>query len=306
MLPPNVRRAVTSPRQRGRRQEASRVSTGSSPPPEVIRGPPRARNAPPHNKPLRANITIASLNIHGGGTVQTREKWQHVNQLLRDRKVGILAVQETHLREDTVHSLHAQFHQRLHIINSSDPEHPNAMGVAVVLNKSYVAWKDAITHVLVPGRAILVSVPWHKESIINVLAVYAPNRESENASFWDTLKQKWAANEFPAPDVLLGDFNCVEADIDRLPLRQNAPAAAAALEEFKSDIGLLDGWRQENPSTLAYTWADSAGQRSRLDRIYVSDAVLRCSREWLLRRVAFTTDHCLVSMNFSNPGAPYI
>jgi hypothetical protein len=88
------------------------------------------------------------------------------------------------------------------------------MGVAIILNKSYVAWKDAVTHVLIPGRAMLVSVPWHKESIINVLAVYAPNRESENAVFWDTLKNKWIAGEFPSPDVLLGDFNCVEADMD--------------------------------------------------------------------------------------------
>ena len=304
-MPPHIGQAAILPRRNGRRPVRPRASAGNrnqrdvtrpAPPPPTLQG----------KKTLRANITIASLNINGGGTLQTRDKWQHVDQLLRNKRIGILAVQETHLRDDTIVSLHAQFHQRLHIINSSDPEHPNAMGVAIVLNKSYVAWKEAITHEIIPGRAILVSVPWHKDSIINVLAIYAPNREGDNAAFWDVLREKWNRNEFPNPDVLLGDFNCVEANIDRLPLRQNAPAAAKALEEFKSEIGLLDGWRQENPGTLAYTWADTSSRRSRLDRIYVNEEILKCSREWLIRKVAFTTDHSLVSVNFSNPGAPYI
>jgi len=180
------------------------------------------------------------------------------------------------------------------------------MGVAIVLNKSLVAWKETTIYELIPGRALLVSVPWHKESIINVLAVYAPNRETENANFWNTLKDKWITSQFPKPDVLLGDFNCVEADIDRFPLCQNAPIAARALEELKSEIGLMDGWRQENPHKFAYSWSDTSGRRSRLDRIYVSEEILRCSREWLIGRTALTTDHRLVSVNFSNPGAPYI
>lgn len=255
---------------------------------------------------MRANITIASLNINGGGAPQTREKWQHVDQLLRDKRVGILAIQETHLRDETVASLHEQFHRRLHVINSSVPERPNAMGVAIVLNKNLVAWKEATAYVLVPGRAILVSVPWYKDCIINVMAVYAPNRESENADFWDLLRRKWLTNAFPKPDVLLGDFNCVEANIDRLPLSQNAPTAARALEELKSEMGLMDGWRQENPNKLDYSWSDGAGRRSRLDRIYVTEEVLACSRDWLIKKAAFTTDHSLVSVNFSNPGAPYI
>ena len=180
------------------------------------------------------------------------------------------------------------------------------MGVALVLNKNLVAWKEAVTYVLVPSQAILVSVTWYKESIINVLAIHAPNRESENASFWELLKNMWLMNEYPNLDVLLGDFNCVEADIDCLPLNQNAPTAARALEEYKSEIGVMDGWRQENPQKLAYTWSDSSGRRLRLDRIYVTKDVLKCNHEWLIKKAAFTTDHSLVSVNFSNPSAPHI
>ena len=304
-IPPNATQAIITPRQNGRRPRPARRAVGGE---QRTEGPtPRPQHLVTRgNKTLRASITIASLNINGGGTVQTRENWQGVDQMLRNNKIGILAVQETHLREDTIDSLHAQFHQRLHIINSSVPECPNAMGVAIVLNKSYVAWREATTHILVPGRAISVSVPWHKESIINVLAVYTPNRESDNADFWKSLREKWLAGQYPKPDVFLGDFNCVEADIDRLPLKQNAPAAAGALEEFKSELGLMDGWRQENPNKLAYSWSDRMGRRSRLDRIYVTEQILMCSREWAIKKAALSTDHNLVSVNFSNPGAPYI
>ena len=295
-LPQGVERAVIEPRQRGRRTRASVGPSNMGQSTQSGRILNVAQTSA--RKTMRANITIATLNINGGGTLQTREKWQHIDQLLRNKRVGILAVQETHLREETIDSLHGQFHQRLHIINSSVPEQPNAMGVAIVLNKNLVAWREATTYVLVPGHAILVSVPWYKDSIINVLAVYVPNRESENA--------KWLANKFPKPDILLGDFNCVEANIDRLPLSQNAPAAARALEELKSEIGLMDGWRQEYPDKLDYSWSDRAGRRSRLDRIYVTEEVLKCSRDWLIKKAAFTTDHSLVSVNFSNPGAPYI
>lgn len=138
------------------------------------------------------------------------------------------------------------------------------------------------------------------------MAIYAPNHESESASFWDLLRGKWLTNEFPKPDVLLGDFNCVEANIDRLPLSQNAPTPARVLEELKSEMGLMDGWQHENPDKLDYSWSDRAGRRLRLDRIYVSEEVLVCSREWLIKKAAFTMDHSLISVNFSNPGTPYI
>ena len=246
-MPHGVRHAVTEPRQNGRcvgaavglrrdtnqnNMDAGRMPTGMG-----------QTNTVPGCKTLRANIMIASLNINRGGMSQTRAKWQHIDQLLRNKKIGILAVQETHLCDPVIDSLHAKFHQRVHIINSSVPEHPNTMGVAIVLNKNLVAWKEAVTYELVPGLAILVSVPWYKDSKINMLAIYMLNQEAENKIFWDLLKEKWLTNDYPKPDVLLGDFNCVEADINCLPLNQNALAAAKALEEYKLEIGMVDGWR---------------------------------------------------------------
>ena len=127
-----VRHVVTVPLQRGRCAETvtrprntGQESSGAS----SSKTQTRAKQG---QKTLRANITIATLNINGGGTSQTRDNWQHIDQLLRNKWIGILAVQETHLHDPIVDSLHAQFYQRMHIINSSVPKQPNMMGVAVV------------------------------------------------------------------------------------------------------------------------------------------------------------------------------
>jgi len=113
-IPQRVEHAVAEPRQRGR--HARVVSTPRNTDRVVASG--IQTHTELGRKTLRANIMISTLNINGGGTLQTRDKWQHVDQLLRNKKVGILAVQETHLQDSAVDSLHTQFHQCLHIINS--------------------------------------------------------------------------------------------------------------------------------------------------------------------------------------------
>jgi hypothetical protein len=58
--------------------------------------PARNTSRPQHGKRTKATLKIASLNMRGRGT----DKWNHINQLIRDNKIGILAIQETHLDDD--------------------------------------------------------------------------------------------------------------------------------------------------------------------------------------------------------------
>ena len=92
------------------------------------------------------------LNIQGGGSAVTQEKWAHINQIMRDKKIAVLAVQETHLDETTVNSLNSLFHIRLRVCNSEDPLHPSTgKGVALVLNKGLTQWREAIVINIIPG-----------------------------------------------------------------------------------------------------------------------------------------------------------
>lgn len=286
-------------------------SQGTSPTP-VITTQPEPGSSTPQNQPkgektTRAAIKIASLNIRGGGSLGTTDKWQHINQLMRDKRIGILAIQETHLSDEQIGSLHKQFPQRVHILNSRDPEHPNAKGVAFILNKQLTSWKEANCQVIIPGRALLLTVPWHGASNLTILAVYAPNLPYENEAFWNDITIEFCENNLPPPDIVLGDFNLVEESIDRLPAHTDNERATSSLADFKSFFHLLDGWRQHNPTDLAYTYLQKAtGVQSRIDRMYGTDAILKNSREWTIQNTTLLTDHKLISMQFFDPGAPFI
>jgi hypothetical protein len=88
------------------------------------------------------------------------DKWLHINQIIREKRIAVLAVQETHLTKSEEDNLNEIFQTNLHIISSIDPERPNVAGVAIVLNKKLTASKDIITHKIKPGRALLVTIPW--------------------------------------------------------------------------------------------------------------------------------------------------
>ncbi|KAH6918850.1 Endonuclease/exonuclease/phosphatase [Coprinopsis sp. MPI-PUGE-AT-0042] len=199
---------------------------------------------------LKASLKIATLNIQGGGSLATAQKWTHINQIMRTRKIGIMAIQETHLTDCATRDLNKQFRDQIHILNSGHPGNAsNTAGIAVVINCRLVCWKRAKMKVLIPGRAILVQVPWHDtDQTLDILAVYAPNRDDENTDFWSKIKTH--RNNLPKPNVMMGDMNMVEEAADRLPSKPNAESKVNAMRSLKRKLDLIDRWRNEHPSEL--------------------------------------------------------
>ncbi|KAF8844901.1 DNase I-like protein [Paxillus ammoniavirescens] len=235
------------------------------------------------------------------------DKWLHINQLVRDQRIGILALQETHLTKSEEDNVNQIFHHRLHVVSSSDPSAPNAKGVALVINKHLTNSRGIQTFDIIPGRALLARIPWHKDSHLNILNVYAPNDNSSNEAFWDQLRLQ--LKDLPKPDVMLGDFNLVEDALDRLPPHPDARSATEALATLKQETHLVDGWRKENPDTTAFTFAQSraqGGRQSRIDRIYVNENILFFSNEWRIDPSGIHTDHQLISTKISDRNMPYV
>lgn len=262
------------------RPEPSGVSVDMAPTPENARGndshPNLSQTPETHDntyqrdtsstpqlgvKTTRATMKVATLNIRGGGSTATRDKWQHVNQIMQEKNIAILAIQETHLNEASVNEINNQFNQSIRIINSQDPVNPSAgRGVALVLNKGLTSWNQVdITHVI-PGRALLICLPWKGESVVNILAIYAPNSAAENAAFWEDLKNTWESDGHPIPDIMLGDFNLVEEAIDRLPAHWDNAQAVSKFVDFKELHALRDGWWHQHQSDLLYTYTQDPTQ----------------------------------------------
>ncbi|KAF5367240.1 hypothetical protein D9615_010668 [Tricholomella constricta] len=265
-------------------------------------------------KKTRAAIRVASLNMRGyrtAGDSRTGSKWLQINQLLRDKRIGILAVQETHLTEERRDELEKLFAKRMKIFISKDPENPTGRaGVAIVLNRELTNTSGARVTEIVPGRAILTQTNWHKAENIAVLAVYAPNltRTTENTDFWRKIKNFFTENPRIKVDIMMGDFNVVEDMLDRLPASNDPDEAIEALTELRNDLHLTDGWRTTFPTTKAYTFLQEAtATQSRLDRIYASEEIIATAREWKIEQSGVPgADHKLVSVQVSHQAAPEV
>ncbi|KAF5318883.1 hypothetical protein D9758_019008 [Tetrapyrgos nigripes] len=207
-----------------------------------------------------------------------------------------------------------KFSKRLVIRCSANPDSPRAKGgVAVVLNKDLVDSRIINETEIIPGRALLISMHWHKNRNLKILVVYAPNVSgsdgTENKEFWEKLQVYFERNPSKRPDIMAGDMNVVEAGvIDRFPGRDDPESAVDALDDFKISTQLRDGWRDTYPDTKAYTFHQTAtGSQSRIDRIYATDLILAASREWNIESTGVPgADHWMVSVLASHTEAPTI
>ncbi|KAI9056270.1 DNase I-like protein, partial [Trametes sanguinea] len=265
----------------------------------------------------KTEVRVASLNINGFGNLvrdHPDNKWGKMYRMMQDNRIGILMLQETHLTEQRRKQLHRMFADRIKILHSDHPESPTTKeGVAFVINKRIISDKGAKLTVLVPGRACQLTIPWRGGDVRDLLCVYAPTSEgvAERRSFFRQVKQKYCArNALAKPHLMAGDFNVVEAPIDRYPVQQGAQDASVEdLDDLKREVGLMsvDGWRAVNPDKRDYTFQRGSGENvslSRLDRIYVNRSMMQWMREWKIIVPGVKTDHALVTVLMTTPSAP--
>ena len=95
---------------------------------------------------------------------------------MNTHKIAILTIQESHLTDKLADSVRTAFNTRLALEYSPLPESRNAAGVTLVFNKGLIN-TGAIQHEeIIPGRAILASIPWHGDTNIKIMNIYAPHQ----------------------------------------------------------------------------------------------------------------------------------
>ncbi|KAJ3871802.1 Endonuclease/exonuclease/phosphatase [Lentinula edodes] len=267
-------------------------------------------------KSTKAGLNGVSLNLNGyrgTGPHQKGNRWTRLNTILKENRIGIAIVQETHMTEPKRAQTEHVFHKQMKIFASNHPTNPTtAGGVAVVLNKQFLPTTGAESEEIVPGRALLVKTDWHRGDQITVLAIYAPNVTAndgtESAAFWEELRSFFERpeNRQWRPDLVAGDFNMVEDAIDRLPMRNNPYEMRDKLDDLKMELRICDGWRNTYPADKVFTFSRNESQ-SRLDCIYVTDKLLQSSSQWRITPVGTDgVDHEMVSVRVAHEDAPKI
>ncbi|KAI0324832.1 DNase I-like protein [Cubamyces sp. BRFM 1775] len=219
---------------------------------------------------------------------------------MKDERIGILLLQETHLTERRVADIHRMYAGNIKIFHSAHPLTPTQKeGVAIVLNKKLVSDVNAKMAVMIPGRAIQLATSTRGETR-NILCVYAPTSDgvAERCTFYEQLAQFYENHpNVPTPQLMAGDFNNI---ID---------SSVTSLDNLKITLGvmLVDGWRRTYPDERDYSFHRGTGEAAtmaRLDRIYVRPEVFDFVRAWRITQPGVKTDHLLVSVQLATPDTP--
>ncbi|KAJ7931861.1 hypothetical protein B0H13DRAFT_1593855 [Mycena leptocephala] len=166
-----------------------------------------------------------------------QDKWLHVNQMMHDKRIAVLALQETHLIDCERDKMNTLFENTIVIHSSVDPANPGAKGTAIVLNKRLTNVNDVKQDIIMEGRAVMLSVRWHGDLILSFLSVYAPNNPAQNTKFLDSRREKF--KPLRQPDFVLGHFNMVEDAIDRLPHHKDPVTAVVSTEVANQKNAIL-------------------------------------------------------------------
>ena len=183
------------------------------------------------------------------------EKWSIINQTLNQHKKAILAIQETHLDEETADRVRVIYGKKMNIITSADPNNPRTKAsVAFVINKALIAPNKIVTHELSPGRALAIEICWLESETTHLVNIYAPNDRATHLQFWNEIDAKQHSKRMPKLDFVLGDFNVTEEQIDRSPARLDNPNAIEALWDLRHAWEIHDAWRLAYPTKKIYTY----------------------------------------------------
>ncbi|KAG2743960.1 DNase I-like protein, partial [Suillus brevipes Sb2] len=270
----------------------------------------------PHTSPIkkktRANILLATLNIKGRastllGNNNDISKWSAIHHVMRERKIGLLCVQETHLLPEHETQIESLYSKRIKVLNSRDPFRPgNSAGVAFVINKEILNIDDLETHEIIPGRASVLRLKWHNEAYLTIANIYAPNNHAQHPEFWNTIVRLWRERNIPNPDFLMGDFNITEDALDRAPARLDNEQAIEALRNLRFQLNIQDSWRINNPTMRSFTFYSNTNSHSRLDRIYSSPAHELSIYGWDSCTSAIPTDHRMILVRYAPTNTPFV
>jgi exonuclease III len=248
-------------------------------------------------------IKLGTLNIHGKSYSDKKSKFKDIVTLMRKNKIAILGLQETHLVDDELERLRVA-HPAM--IIESNGVSTSKEGVAFMLNKDLVRGKTWQHTVLIPGRASRLQFDVGDENGLDIVLVYAPNAVGEKLEFINQLSEVMGNLRLVEP-VMMGDFNFVEDDIDRFPIRKDDNRLTEKFDSLKVKYKWVDGWRIHNPTNRNYTFfQEGTGSRSRIDRIYTTKDLYVYAYNWDIMASGRISDHDLVYVEILKKGLPFI
>ena len=220
-------------------------------------------------------------------------------------KFDILILLETHHTEfEDIQTLLHGYSGNIETLHTGKADGDPYAGILVLVNNQL-----RVTHqnVVLPGRIINFGVKSGEDNF-NISAVYGytgvkANRENL-ALMTGLLSERHEMSHF---NMVLGDFNFVDDDLDRtnsrkLGMNPTDKILSPVWTEFINKIDISDPFRTRNPKKRMFSYIHSQGNaKSRLDRVYINEE--RCDSILHYKHIPtrFTKAHRILAFTVSGP-----
>lgn len=239
---------------------------------------------------LSQQLSFATLNVRG---LRSRQKQVQLRRLLSHGRFDFVAIQETKLESDEMTGNALQPFLTDYFVCVSHSVGLSA-GCFLFLKRN-LPFSDLIYNVDSQGRFISCDFQLHGV-LWRLLNVYAFSDEANRVKFFETMGNMLDCDRSV---VLMGDFNCVCNPSDRAQSVSRRDRSAEVLTCITDNAGLIDTWSCAR-SSYSYTHFQGCSH-ARLDRIYVSSALLNCRISCEVQPISFS-DHCMVIARFGDNG----
>ena len=224
------------------------------------------------------------------------EKFHFINTIT---KFDILALVETHHTKNE--DIYSKFHllkNKYHFISSAAHKDDPYAGILLLIDKR-LTLKGTID--LIAGRLLNVnfsdgSIEYNMSVIYSYTGHCATQKKIQDLV--DILKLNHNSSNW---NILLGDLNFVENDLDRvskskLGMNPTDTILHKPWTQFTSSLDLIDPFRAKNPTRRMFSYIHTRLQsKSRIDRIYVNDENQGNITHYEHILTPFTTAHRMVS-----------
>lgn len=221
-------------------------------------------------------------------------------------KIAILAIQETHLMEESIKELNDKYR---HLKFFGSGLSTSSTGILFIISDIAGTPQEINFTEIEKGRSGVLYLRYGSQ-ILNIVNVYMPNHKTQQKEALINLRQKLEGirNITDTELLIVGDWNFVEDRTDQSPQHNDDHGVTSKMTKLKTRFDLIDGWREAHPEARSFTWEGTTGNNrkkifSRIDQVYVSRMTWGISNKYKIINCN-VSDHDGVSVNIRDASAP--
>ena len=231
------------------------------------------------------------------GTSSTPSKFNFLDSQFPNASFSIAAIVETHHKNGSDYSSDlGQFQQTHNIIHSPVSKETHS-GIIVLIHREFEIIDETET---IPGRLFNVKLKKANKKL-NLSIFYGPQwAKLDKTEITDTIAKFDTIHGPSDNNILIGDFNFAEFDIDKGKGMDSRDKFIKPLwDEFLSTSAIIDPFRVQCPRKRIFSFSTTQG-KSRGDRVYVNEDALGSVKNLKYINTPFPTAHKIMTFELHN------